>query len=142
MDPRLTVVTLGVSDLDRSVAFYRDGLGWRLAAASMPEIAFIQAGGVVLALFPRPLLAEDARLQDRGPSGFGGITLAQNVREPGDVDRALADAERAGARILKPAEQASWGGRSGYFADPDGYPWEVAWNPYFPLAEDGTIRLD
>ncbi len=140
MDPRLNLVTLGVADLARALAFYRDGLGWRPSPASVGDVVFFQAGGVVLALYPRPLLAADARVADAG-AGFGGITLAQNVRAREDVDRTLAGAARAGATILKPAEDAEWGGRSGYFADPDGYPWEVAWNPGFPMDEDGTVRL-
>ena len=142
MDARINVVTLGVADLGRARAFYRDGLGWKPAAASVGDIAFIQAGGVVLALYPRPLLAEDARLADDGGGPFGGVTLAQNVVQRTDVDRTLAEAARAGARILKPAQDAAWGGRSGYFADPDGHPWEVAWNPFFPLDAEGLVRLE
>jgi catechol 2,3-dioxygenase-like lactoylglutathione lyase family enzyme len=140
MESRISVVTLGVRDLGRAVAFYRDALGWRQSPASVGDVAFFQAGGIVLALYPRPLLAADARVTDTA-AGFGGITLAQNVRQREDVDRTLAEAARAGATILKPAEDAEWGGRSGYFADPDGHPWEVAWNPGFPMGEDGTIRL-
>lgn len=140
MEARLSIVTLGVADLDRARAFYRDALGWSPAPQSGADILFFQAGGVVLALYPRPLLAEDARLPE-GPGGFGGITLAQNVREREDVDRVLAEVAAAGARILKPAEDAFWGGRSGYFADPDGHPWEVAWNPGFPLDGEGLVRL-
>lgn len=140
MDARLSLVTLGVADLGRALAFYRSALGWRPSSASVGDVSFFQLGGVVLALYPRPLLAADARVADP-PPGFGGITLAQNVRTRDDVDRTLADAARAGATILKPAEDAKWGGRSGYFADPDGHPWEIAWNPGFPMDEDGTIRL-
>lgn len=140
MEPRLNLVTLGVAELGRAVAFYRDALRWPMSNESVGDVAFFQAGGVVLALYPRPLLAEDARLPE-GPGGFGGITLAQNVREREDVDRVLAEVAAAGARILKPAEDAFWGGRSGYFADPDGHPWEVAWNPGFPLDGEGLVRL-
>lgn len=140
MEPRVTLVTLGVRDLERALAYYRDGLGWELSSASSDEIAFLKTGGVVLALFPRDLLAADANL-DPGGQGFGGITLAQNVPERDDVDRVLAEAVAAGGRLLKPAEDAHWGGRSGYVADPDGFPWEVAWNPFFPLGPDGAIRL-
>jgi catechol 2,3-dioxygenase-like lactoylglutathione lyase family enzyme len=142
MDPRLTLVTLGVEDLQRSLAFYRDLLGWRPAPQSVDDVVFFQAGGVVLALYPRRLLAEDARLSDPGGGGFGGIALAQNVAERLDVDRVLAEVATGGGRILKPAEDAFWGGRSGYFADPDGYPWEVAWNPGFSLDKDGILRLE
>jgi catechol 2,3-dioxygenase-like lactoylglutathione lyase family enzyme len=141
MPLHVSLVTLGVASLERSLAFYRDGLGWRPAPQSTPEIAFFQAGGVVLALYPRVLLAADARLPDAGAAGFGGITLAHNVPTREAVDATLVEAVRAGASLLKPAEDAAWGGRSGYFADPDGHPWEVAWNPHFPLGADGTVRL-
>ncbi|HEX9399091.1 MAG TPA: VOC family protein [Anaeromyxobacter sp.] len=133
-------MTLGVADLTRALAFYRDGLGWTPSPASAADVVFFQAGGVVLALYPRALLADDARAVDAAP-GFGGITLAHNVRRREDVDRTLAEAVRAGATLQKPAEDTEWGGRSGYFADPDGHPWEVAWNPGFPLGEDGIVRV-
>ena len=139
MEPRLSLVTLGVADLGRALAFYRDGLGWRPSSASVGDVVFFQAGGVILALYPRPLLAADARMVDAAP-GFGGITLAHNVAAREDVDRTLGEAVRAGATLLKPAQDAEWGGRSGYFADPDGHPWEVAWNPGFPIGADGIVR--
>jgi len=144
MEPRLNLVTLGVADFERAVAFYRDALGWPMSSHSVGDVAFFQAGGVILALYPRPLLAEDARVQDSPGSEhlFGGVTLAQNVRARVDVDRVLAGVAAAGGRILKPAEDAFWGGRTGYFADPDGYPWEVAWNPAFPLDREGIVRLE
>ncbi len=141
MEPRLSMVTLGVANLDRARAFYSELLGWKAAPQSGGEVVFYQAGGVVLALYPRALLAEDARLDPSG-GGFGGITLAHNVREREEVDRVLDEVARRGARILKPAEDTFWGGRSGYFADPDGNPWEVAWNPGFPLDRAGTVRLE
>ncbi len=140
MDQRLSIVTLGVSDLARARAFYCDGLGWRASRASNENIVFIDAGGVALALYPRGYLAADARLDAQG-AGFSGVTLAHNVAGRDDVDRVLAEAEAAGAAILKPAEDAFWGGYSGYFADPDGHAWEVAWNPFFPLSDDGPIVL-
>jgi hypothetical protein len=147
MDARITVVTLGVSDLARSRRFYVEGLGWAASSSSSGDIVFIDAGGVVLALYPRALLAADARVDDGGGgggggggSGFGGITLAQNVRSPQDVDAALLAASRAGATILKPAEKAFWGGYSGYFADPDGHPWEVAHNPHWTLDDEGRVE--
>lgn len=139
MEPRLSLVTLGVTNLARSRAFY-ERLGWRASSASSDAIVFFQAGGMALALYPRADLAKDARLAAEG-SGFGGITLAHNTRTRDEVDRLLAEAAAAGAAILKPAEEASWGGYSGYFADPDGFPWEVAWNPGFLLAEDGSLHL-
>lgn len=139
MEPRLSLVTLGVTNLARSRAFY-ERLGWRASSASSDAIVFFQAGGMALALYPRADLAKDARLAAEG-SGFGGITLAYNTRTRDEVDRLLAEAAAAGAAILKPAEEASWGGYSGYFADPDSFPWEVAWNPGFLLAEDGSLHL-
>lgn len=140
MEPRISLVTLGVRDLERAIAFYRDGLHWRLSSASSGDIAFFQTGGTVLALFPYDELAADANLAPDS-SGFGGITLAHNVASKDQVDAVLAEVRAAGATILKPATEAEWGGYSGYFADPDGYPWEVAWNPFFPLAPDGSVQL-
>lgn len=140
MEPYISIVTLGVADLQRATAFYRDGLHWPLSSASSDEIAFFRTGGVVLGLYPRTLLAADAHLADAG-SGFGGITLAHNVPSEVAVDRVLGEAVAAGAALLKPAEKAEWGGYSGYFADLDGYPWEVAWNPHFPLGPDGRVTL-
>ena len=139
MEQRLSLITLGVADLARSRRFYEQ-LGWRPSSASTAAIAFYQLAGIALALYPRSDLARDARLPEDG-HGFGGITLAFNTRTRQEVDTLLAEARSAGARILKPAEEASWGGYSGYFADPDGYPWEVAWNPSFPIDADGSMRL-
>jgi uncharacterized glyoxalase superfamily protein PhnB len=99
-----------------------------------------QAGGVALALYPRGELAKDANIAESG-QGFGGIALAYNARSREEVNAVLAEAEAAGARLLRPAQEAFWGGYSGYFSDPDGFPWEVSWNPSFPLAEDGSLRL-
>jgi catechol 2,3-dioxygenase-like lactoylglutathione lyase family enzyme len=138
--PRLTVVTLGVHDLRRSRAFYCDGLGFRASSASNESIVFVDAGGVVLALYRRKLLADDANLSPEG-TGFGGVTLARNVGSPAEVDAALDTARRAGASILKPAQGAFWGGYSGYFADPDGHPWEVAFNPHWELDPAGRVVL-
>jgi uncharacterized protein len=140
MEPRISLVTLGVQDLPRAVRFYRDGLGWPMSSAGDGNVAFFRTGGAVLALYPRDLLAADASMTPEG-SGFGGITLAHNVATKEQVDAVLAQARAAGARILKPAEEAVWGGYSGYFADPDGHPWEVAWNPHFPLGPDGNVQL-
>jgi catechol 2,3-dioxygenase-like lactoylglutathione lyase family enzyme len=139
MEQRLSLVTLGVADLERARRFYEDGLGWRRGNAHA-EVVFFQIGGALLALFGRAALAADARLPAAG-SGFGGITLAYNTRMRAEVDRVLAEAEAAGGTILKPAQDAFWGGYSGYFADPDGHPWEVAWNPDWTLLEDGSVRL-
>jgi uncharacterized protein len=139
MEQRISLVTLGVADLKRSRRFYEEGLGWRPGYVS-EEVVFLQAGGLVLALFPRLALAADARLADTG-SGAGGIALAHNVRRREEVEAVLSEAAAAGATILKPAEDASWGGYSGYFADPDGHPWEVAWNPHWTIEADGSVRL-
>ncbi len=141
MEPRLSLVTLGVADLPRALAFYRDGLGWTPSSASNANVAFFQLGGVVLSLYGRTALAADAGLRDAGPAPFGGVTLAHNVRTRGEVDDTLAAVARAGGRVTKVAEDAFWGGRSGYFLDPDGHPWEVAWNPHFAMAPDGTVRV-
>ncbi len=141
MEQRLTLVTLGVAEIARSRRFYEQGLGWRPSSAGDNEnVVFYQLGGIALGLYGRAALAADARVEDRGP-GFGGITLAYNTRTREEVDAVLAQARDAGARILKPAEEAFWGGYSGYFADPDGHPWEVAWNPGFELLADGSVRL-
>ena len=140
MEPRISLVTLGVRDLPRAVRFYRDGLGWPMSGAGDADVAFFRTGGIVLALWRRDLLAADAQLPEEG-AGFGGIVLAHNVRSKEEVDAALAVAVAAGGTILRPAQDAFWGGYYGHFADPDGHPWEVAWNPGFPLAEDGTVQL-
>ena len=140
MEQRLSMVTLGVVDLARARRFYEAGLGWTPSGASCDQVAFFQVGGVVLGLYPREALAEDAKVAPDG-SGFGGIALAYNGRTRDEVDRVLAKAEAAGATILKPAQDVFWGGYSGYFADPDGHPWEVAWNPDWPIDDDGMVRL-
>jgi hypothetical protein len=130
MEPRISIITLGVSDLARSVRFYRDGLGLPLREESSDAIAFFETRGTWLALYPRDALADDAAVPSDG-SGFPGFTLAHNVRSREEVDALLKEAASHGAKIVKPAQDAFWGGYSGYFADPDGYLWEVAWNPHF-----------
>jgi len=139
MEQRISIVTLGVSDLKRSREFY-ERMGWRRAASKTEGIVFFQAGGMALALYPRDELAKDANVAADG-NGFNGITLAYNARNREEVDSVLAQAQGAGAKILKLAQDAFWGGYSGYFADPDGFLWEVAWNPFFPISEDGAIHL-
>lgn len=139
MEPRLNIITLGVRDLAKSIAFYRDGLGWPQSSASVGDFAiFNLSTGTALALYPRDLLATDANVKDTG--GFGGITLAQNVSDKKTVDLVLSQAVKAGGVLLKSACEAEWGGYSGYFADPDGHPWEVAWNPFFVI-ENGQLQL-
>jgi len=139
MEPRLTIVTLGAADVARSRAFY-ERLGFTASGASNPNITFFRAGGVVLALFGRAALAEDAGVPEDG-AGFRGVTLAHNVASREEVAAVLAEAVAAGATLVKPAQDVFWGGHSGYFADPDGHLWEVAWNPFFPLDDQGNVTL-
>lgn len=129
MNPRISIITLGVSDLVRSTAFYRDGLGFP-TVGDFPGITFFRLNGTWLALFPKEELALDATVPADG-QGFSGITLAHNVGSKAEADAVLHEAERAGGHMTKPAQDTDWGGYSGYFADPDGYLWEVAWNPHF-----------
>jgi uncharacterized protein len=141
MDPRVSIITLGVADLERSFRFYRDGLGFPTTRTPDAGIVFFQTRGVAVALYPYAELAGDV-----GPgwdvprSRFTGITLAHNVRERAQVDEVLALAAGAGAEIVKPAGETFWGGYSGYFADPDAYLWEVAWGA-FEFDEDGSLRV-
>jgi uncharacterized protein len=137
---RISIATLGVSDLARSTRFYL-ALGWELTADSSAEISFFRTAGGVLALYPFELLARDARLPEIRAQGFGGVTLAINVERPEDVQPGLDVAKEAGASILKPATKAEWGGVSGYFADPDGYPWEVVWAPRTKFKPDGSLDV-
>ncbi len=139
MEQRLSIITLGVSDLNRSREFY-ERLGWRRSMSKSGGIVFFQTGGEALALYPRAELAKDAKVDADG-QGFTGFSLAYNARNRDEVDSVLADAKTAGAKILKPAQEAFWGGYSGYFADPDGFLWEVAWNPFFLIAENGAIQI-
>ena len=139
MEQRISIVTLGVSELKQSSEFYQR-LGWRSSPASREDIVFFQAGGAALALYPRAALAKDANLAAEG-QGFGGITIAYNARNEEEVDAVLAAAAAAGARILKPGQKAFWGGYSGSFSDPDGFVWEIAYNPFFPISADGNITL-
>lgn len=131
MEPRISIITLGVSNMERSHKFYRDGLG--LPTKDEGEgIVFFQLQGTWLALYPREKLAEDVTVLPDG-HGFSGVTLAHNTRTREEVDAVLAEAEAAGATIVKPAQDVFWGGYSGYFTDPDGHLWEVAWNPQFEI---------
>jgi catechol 2,3-dioxygenase-like lactoylglutathione lyase family enzyme len=131
MDPRISLITLGVADLDRSIRFYRDGLG--LPKHAGPDgIAFFETRGTWLSLYPREALAEDATVSSEG-SGFAGFTLAHNVASIAEVDETLTQAVSAGATLVKPGKNTSWGGYSGYFSDPDGFLWEVAWNPHLTI---------
>jgi catechol 2,3-dioxygenase-like lactoylglutathione lyase family enzyme len=137
MERRISLVTLGTTDLERSRAFY-EALGW---AGTSPdgEVVFIQAGPMVVALWDRALLAADSAVTDGG--GWGGITLAHNVRSPAQVEAVLEEAARAGATIARPGGATDWGGYTGIFLDPDGHPWEVAHNPEWPIGPDGAVTL-
>ena len=138
MEQRLSLVTLGVSDLGRARAFY-EALGWTTGAEPEDDVIFFQSGGMIVALWGRDQLAEDSGVSDAG--GWGGVTLAHNVRSPDEVDAVIAEAEAAGATIARPGAPTFWGGYSGVFVDPDGHPWEVAHNPHWTLREDGSIEL-
>jgi uncharacterized protein len=139
MEQRISIITLGVEDLKRSTEFY-ERLGWRRSKASSDGITFFQAGGMALALYPRSELAKDAHVTPDG-DGFRAVSLAFNTRNRDEVDSVLKEAESAGAKVIKPAQEAFWGGYSGYFSDPDGFLWEVAWNPFFSVAEDGSLQI-
>ena len=131
MKGKISLVTLGVTDFARATRFY-EALGFKRYPFDAQGVAFYELDGSWLSLYPREALADDAGVAPAGV-GFRGITLAHNVAERGDVDTTLAEAERAGARIVKEASDAFWGGRSGYFADPEGFLWEIAWNPLIDL---------
>lgn len=139
MEPRLTLVTLGVADIAASRSFY-ERLGFRASSSSNDHVAFFDAGGVAFAVFGRQALADDAGV-DNSPPAFSGVSLAHNVSSEADVDRVMAEVAEAGARIVKTAQKTFWGGYAGYFADPDGHLWEVAHNPFWPMDEKGRMLL-
>jgi catechol 2,3-dioxygenase-like lactoylglutathione lyase family enzyme len=139
VEPRISLITLGVRDVARARAFY-EALGFVASSASNDSVTFFHAGGAVLGLFGWDSLAEDAHVESAG-DGFRGVTVAHNVRERAEVAAVLAAAEAAGGRIVKPAQDVFWGGHNGHFADPDGHLWEIAWNPFFPIAPDGSLQL-
>lgn len=138
MEQRISLITLGVADLTRARRFY-EALGWR--GQEVEETVFFQAGGLGLALWGRDRLARDSGYAEAPPAGFGGIVLAHNVRSQDEVDALLSQAEQAGGRVAKRGAHSPHGFYAGTFTDPDGHPWEVAHNPGFPLAEDGTLTL-
>lgn len=139
MDQRVSLITLGVSDLDRSRRFY-EALGWSAGAAPSDDVVFFQAGRFIVALWERQKLEEDSGVRDGG--GWGGVTLAHNVSSPQEVDAIMSNAREAGAAIARVAGKTFWGGYSGVFVDPDGHPWEIAHNPDWKLHPDGSISLD
>jgi catechol 2,3-dioxygenase-like lactoylglutathione lyase family enzyme len=138
MEQRVSLITLGVSDLARARAFY-EALGWTTRAAPGDDVVFFQAGGMVVALWDRASLAEDSGVEDSG--GWGGLTLAHNVRSPAEVVAVIEEARAAGADIVREPAETFWGGYSAAFTDPDGHPWEVAHNPRWTIHEDGSAEL-
>jgi predicted lactoylglutathione lyase len=137
--PRLTLLTLGVKDIAKSAAFY-EALGFRRKARGSDGVAFFEAGGLILSLWSAEQLADDAKVTPEG-SGFRSVSLAWNCACSEDVDVALERAVTLGAKLLRPPQQVFWGGYTGYFADPDGHIWEVAYNPHFPMTDDGQLLL-
>jgi catechol 2,3-dioxygenase-like lactoylglutathione lyase family enzyme len=140
MEPRLTLVTLGVEDLDRAIAFYRDVIGWSPASTD-DGVAFFDLDGTILALWPHRDLAADSGLPHDGLGRYHGFALAHNARSREEVDAIFASLRAHGVDVAKPPVETDWGGYSGYFTDPDGHYWEVAHNPFWPLREDGRIAF-
>ena len=138
MEQRVSLITLGVHDLARARAFYEE-LGWVTRAGPEDDVVFFPSGGMVVALWDRAALAEDSGVSDAG--GWGGMTLAHNVRSPGEVDAVIEEARAAGATIAREPAETVWGGYAGAFADPDGHPWEVAHNPGWTIEADGSVSL-
>jgi catechol 2,3-dioxygenase-like lactoylglutathione lyase family enzyme len=136
VDQRLSLVTLGVTDLAHARTFY-ERLGWSTRVEPGADVVFFQSGGMIEALWGREQLAEDSGVEDSG--GWGGVTLAHNVRSPAEVDAVIDEARQAGARIAREGAETFWGGYSGVFVDPDGHPWEVAHNPFWTLTDDGSV---
>jgi hypothetical protein len=140
MRQKFSVITLGVNDFNRALNFYEKGLGWKKSSASQGDIAFFSLGGMALALYPKHLLAEDATVSPEG-KGFSGITISHNAKSEKEVDEVLAEVKKLGATIVKPAQKVFWGGYSGYFRDPEGYLFEVAFNPFWELDENDDVIL-
>jgi hypothetical protein len=138
VDQRVSLITLGVRDVARARAFY-EALGWKTRAEPNDDVVFFQAGRMIVALWDRTKLADDSGVEDRG--GWGGMTLAHNVRSSDEVDAIIAQADAAGAQIARRGADTFWGGYSGVFLDPDGHPWEIAHNPHWTLGEDGSVTL-
>ena len=138
MEQRLSLVTLGVRDLARAKEFY-EGLGWKTGAQPEDDVAFFQCGGMVVALWVRERLTEDTAIEDGG--GWGGVTLAYNARSPEEGDAVIDEARAAGGTIAREGAATFWGGYSGVFVDPEGHPWEVAHNPHWTIADDGSVSL-
>ena len=140
MNQHLHIITLGVRDFEASKRFYTEIVGWTPSGAGQDDIAFFQVGGLVFSIYPREKLAEDAAIDPQG-HGFAGITLGYNARSESEVDEIIRDLKSRGATIIKEPQKAFWGGYHSYFADPDEYRWEVAYNPYFAFDENGNVNL-
>ncbi|MBR9818779.1 MAG: VOC family protein [Rhodospirillales bacterium] len=142
MEQRVSLITLGVADLDRSRRFYEGGLGWQMTEMVEGQVVFYQlSNGLALGLFGRDALKEDGQFDDDTGASFAGLTLAYNARSEEEVDQVMAEAKKAGAKIQKPAEKVFWGGYSGYFRDPDGHAWEVAFNPFWKIDDKGNLHI-
>ena len=140
MRQKINIITLGVSDLQKTLDFYENGLNWKKSEASQEHIAFFQMGGIVLAFYPKVSLADDAKISVNG-NGFSGITIAYNAKSESEVDEVLKEVEKLGAKIVKPAEKVFWGGYSGYFEDLDGHLFEVAHNPFVKFDENDNLIM-
>jgi len=138
--PRINLVTLGVADIAASRSFYQR-LGFVASPAGNDDVAFFDANGIVLGIFGHDALAHDANLPPHPQPAFRGVSLAWNARDEAEVDAVIAHAIACGASLVKAPQRVFWGGYSGYFADPDGHLWEVAFNPFFPLGAEGRIQL-
>lgn len=140
MRQKLNLITLGVDDLESSLNFYEKGLGWQKSGKSMDDLALFPLGGITLALYPRQELAKDTTLEYQ-PTEFAGITISYNAKSEKEVDEIFEQVAKLGATIIKPAQKVFWGGYSGYFKDPDGYLFEVAYNPFWELDENDNLKL-
>lgn len=140
MRQKLNIITLGVANFERALRFYEDELGWKKSPASTGDIAFFPLGGMVLGIYPRKELAEDITIDDKG-SGFSGITLAYNAKDENEVNHVLEKVVSLGAKLIKPAQKVFWGGYSGYFSDPDGHIFEVAFNPFWSIDEHDNLNI-
>jgi predicted lactoylglutathione lyase len=140
MRQKMNLITLGVRDLEKSLNFYEKGLGWKKSSASQDDIIFFPLGEIVLALYPRHLLAEDAMIDEKG-SGFTGITISYNAKSEQEVDDVLKQVKKQGALVVKPGQKVFWGGYSGYYRDPDGHLFEVAYNPFWEMDEKDNLIL-
>jgi uncharacterized glyoxalase superfamily protein PhnB len=140
MRQKLSLITLGVGNFVKALDFYEKGLGWKKSSASQDDIAFFQLGGIVLGIYPRNLLAEDATVDEKG-SGFSGMTISYNAKSEQEVDEVLKEVAKLGATIIKPAQKVFWGGYSGYFKDLDGHLFEVAHNPFWKFDDHDNLIL-